>query len=125
LPSGQAHRLGDEIATIAQSCTRIHDGTFTACCFAVSLIPVVATNRGAPCCAETGAGFAGGGGPHPAVDAQPAASSAKAPCSNLSPFGGILVISFPFRVFKNLPDSTAHVLEEAINPLNRSDNPIY
>jgi hypothetical protein len=82
LPSGQAYRLGDEIATIAQSCTRIHDGTFTAACFAVSLIPVVWTNGGAPCCAEAGTGVIGGAVPHPAVDAQPVAIASAAPATN-------------------------------------------
>jgi hypothetical protein len=60
--------VGDDIATIAQSCTRIHDGGLTSSSFGVSLIPVVWTNRGAPCCAETGAPVIGGGGPQPAVE---------------------------------------------------------
>jgi hypothetical protein len=84
LPSGQANRLGDEIATIAQSCTRIHDGTFTSSSFCVSLIPVVWTNRGAPCWAATGP-VAGGGGPHPAVEAHPVTSPSAAPAISPKP----------------------------------------
>jgi hypothetical protein len=85
LPSEQAYRLGDEIATIAQSCTLIHGGTSASFCSFVSLIPVVWTNRGAPDRAEAGGGVIGAAGPHPAVDAHPVAIASAPPAISANP----------------------------------------
>jgi hypothetical protein len=106
--------MGDEIATIAQSWTRIHGGAVTSFCSGVSLIPVVLTNRGAPCCAETGAPVAGGGGPHPAVVAHPAANSTDAPSSNPNPFGRILAM----HSFLSLPSRNNHNSIKSIESLD-------
>ena len=48
VPAGRRHR--DDRAVL-----HVHDGGLTSSSFGVSLIPEVWTNRGAPCCAETGA----------------------------------------------------------------------